>query len=142
MSTYNKVIMMGNLTRDPESKYLGQTALCEFGLAVNRKYKSAAGEQKEDVCFVDIKVWGKQAESCQQYLNKGSAVLVDGELRLETWDDKTSGSKRSKHTITAESVKFMSSKPVDDLNGPAQSQPAPQTANIPMPDSEGDEIPF
>ena len=139
MSTYNKVIMMGNLTRDPESKYLGQTALCEFGLAVNRKYKSAAGEQKEDVCFVDIKVWGKQAESCQQYLNKGSAVLVDGELRLETWDDKTSGSKRSKHTITAESVKFMSSKPVDELNGPAQ--PVPQTANIPMP-APGDEVQF
>jgi single-strand DNA-binding protein len=108
MASYNKVILMGNLTRDPELRYTGSgTAVCGLGLAVNRTYKTQSGELKEDPCFIDVTAWGKQAESCNSYLKKGAPVFVEGTLRLESWTDKTSGQNRSKHTISAESVRFL-----------------------------------
>ena len=108
MASFNKVILMGNLTRDPELRYTGSgTAVCGLGLAVNRTYKTQSGELKEDPCFIDVTAWGKQAESCNQYLKKGASVFVEGTIRLETWVDKNSGQNRSKHTISAESVRFL-----------------------------------
>ena len=108
MAAYNKVILMGNLTRDPELRYTGSgTAVCSLGLAVNRTYKTQSGELREDPCFIDITAWGKQAESCNNYLRKGAPVFVEGTLRLESWTDNASGQKRSKHTISADQVRFL-----------------------------------
>ena len=110
MAAYNKVILMGNLTRDPEIRYTGSgTAVCSLGLAVNRTYKTQSGELREDPCFIDVTAWGKQAESCNNYLKKGAPVFVEGTLRFETWTDKTSGQNRSKHTISADTVRFLGS---------------------------------
>lgn len=111
MSSYNKAILMGNLTRDPELKHTNNgTAVCSFGLAVNDKYKTAAGEDREEVYFADITVWGKQGENCAKYLKKGASALVEGKLCMDTWDDKDTGAKRSKTSITANNVKFTSAK--------------------------------
>ncbi len=107
MANLNKVFLMGNLTRDPELRYIpsGQ-AVSTLGLAVNNKFGK---DQKEDVLFIDVDVWGKTAENCTQYLHKGSPVFIEGRLRLQQWDDKTSGQKRSKVSVTANSVQFLSS---------------------------------
>jgi len=102
---FNKVILVGHLCDAPQLSYTTQgAAVCNFRLAVNTKYR--VGEDlKEDVLFVDITVWGKQGESCSQYLNKGSQVLVEGRLKMESWEKD--GEKRSKIVITASNVKFM-----------------------------------
>src|SRR5437762_1626193 len=95
--SYNKVILMGNITRDIELKYTpSNQAVAKIGLAVNRKYKTADGQLKEDVTFVDCEAWGKTAESMNQYLSKGKPVFIEGRLRLDTWKDKQDGSNRSK----------------------------------------------
>ena len=109
MASLNKVMLMGNLTRNPEIRYTpsGQ-AVCDLGLAMNRRY-SVNGQDREDVCFVDIVVWAKQAESCSKYLHKGSLVFVDGRLHNDNWEDKD-GKKRSRLRITAERVQFLNSK--------------------------------
>jgi single-strand DNA-binding protein len=110
MANYNKIIIMGNLTRDPDYKQLGNgQALCRLTIANNRTYKNRqTGATVSDVCFVDVDVWGPQAESCRQYLQKGRPVLVDGRLKLENWKDNE-GKPRSKHLIVAESVTFLGS---------------------------------
>lgn len=110
MSSFNRVIMAGNLTRDPDYKQLtsGQ-AVCRLGLASNRQFKNKqSGDMIQEVCYIDIDVWGPQAESCRQYLQKGRPVLVEGRLKLDTWDD-ANGQKRSKHSIVADRVVFLSS---------------------------------
>lgn len=108
---FNKVIMVGNLTRDVELKYLPSgSAVAKIGLASNRKYKKQDGESAEDTCFVDVSLFGRTAEVANQYLKKGSQVLIEGRLNFETWTD-ASGQKRSKHTITAESMQMLGSKP-------------------------------
>lgn len=110
MSSYNRVIIMGNLTRDPDYKQLtsGQ-AVCRLGLASNRQFKNKqSGDMIQEVCYIDVDVWGPQAESCRQYLQKGRPVLVEGRLKLDTWDD-ANGQKRSKHSIVADNVKFLGS---------------------------------
>ena len=109
MASLNKVLLMGNLTRTPELRYTpsGQ-AVCDLGLAVNRKY-SVNGQDREDVCFIDIVVWAKQAESCSKYLQKGSPVFIEGRLHNDTWEDKD-GKKKSRMRVTAERVQFLSSK--------------------------------
>ncbi|HJO95073.1 MAG TPA: single-stranded DNA-binding protein [Victivallales bacterium] len=113
MASFNKVMLMGNLTRDPELRYTPSgSAVCDFSIAINRKY-STGGQEKEEVCFVDIVVWAKQAESCGKYLQKGSAVFVEGRLRNDNWEDKD-GRKRSRLRITAERVQFLSSSRNDD----------------------------
>ncbi len=107
---YNKVILIGNLTRDPEVRYSPQgTPIANFSLAINRKYK-VGDEQKEEVSYFDIVVFGRQAETSSQYLNKGSAVLIDGRLQQRRWDDKETGQKRSKVEVVAEVVRFMPKK--------------------------------
>jgi len=108
MASFNRIIMVGNLTRDPELKQLtsGQ-AVCRLGLASNRQFKNKqSGSMVQEVCYVDIDVWGPQAESCNQYLQKGNAVLVEGRLKFDTWEDPQ-GQTRSKHSIVADRVVFM-----------------------------------
>ena len=95
MASYNKVLLMGNLTRDPEVRYTPKgTAIANLGLAVNRRWTTETGEQKEEVTFLDIEVWGRQAETVGQYLSKGKPIFVEGRLRLDSWDDKESGQKK------------------------------------------------
>jgi single-strand DNA-binding protein len=109
MASYNRVVMIGNLTRDPEYKQLpsGQ-AVCRLGLAVNRQIKSKqSGNVVQEVCFIDIDVWGAQAESCHQYLQKGRPILVEGRLKYDSWQDQQ-GQTRSKHSIVADRVLFLS----------------------------------
>ena len=105
MANFNKVLLMGNLTRDPELRYTANgAAVTGFGLAVNRKYKQG-DEWKDDVCFVDITVWGKQGENCAEYLSKGRPVFVEGYLRFSSWE--SDGQKRSKLEVVANTVQFL-----------------------------------
>ncbi len=107
MTSFNKVILIGNLTKDPEVRYTPSgTPAANFRLAVNHRYKSGE-ELKEDVCFIDVVVFGKQAENCGQYLSKGQSVIVDGRLQERRWETDD-GQKRSRHEIVAQSVRFMS----------------------------------
>lgn len=109
MAAFNRVIIVGNLTRDPEYRNLASgQAVCRLGLATNRQFKNKqTGSMVQEVCYIDVDVWGAQAESCRQYLQKGRPVLVEGRLKLDSWDDQ-SGQKRSKHSIVAERVVFLS----------------------------------
>lgn len=110
MASFNKVILMGNLTKDPEVRYTPSgTAVASFGLAVNRRYKQG-DETKEEVCFIDIVVFGKQAETSGQYLSKGQGVIVDGRLQQRRWDAED-GQKRSKHEVVAQSIQFLPKRP-------------------------------
>jgi single-strand DNA-binding protein len=109
MAAFNRVILIGNLTRDPEYRNLASgQAVCRLGLATNRQFKNKqTGSLVQEVCYIDVDVWGAQAESCRQYLLKGRPVLIEGRLKLDSWDDQT-GQKRSKHSIVAERVVFLS----------------------------------
>lgn len=108
MPSFNKVILMGNLTRDPDMRFTQSgEAVASFGMAVNRKYKSG-DEWKQKVCYIDITVWGKSGENCAEYLKKGSSVLIEGELEYETWEKD--GAKQSKHKVTARNVQFLDKK--------------------------------
>ncbi|MGC4031062.1 MAG: single-stranded DNA-binding protein [Tepidisphaeraceae bacterium] len=108
MAALNKVMLIGNLTRDPQLKYLpNQTAVCEFGLAVTRKFKSANGEQREDTAFVDCTVFGRGGEIFNQYMTKGKPVYVEGRLKLDQWEDKNGGGKRSKLSVVVEDFQFL-----------------------------------
>ena len=107
MPNLNTVLLMGNLTRDPELRYIPSgAAVANFGLAVNRVYTSQDGEQKEEVCFVDIDAWGKTAENCANYLSKGRLVLVEGTLQFRSWETED-GQKRSKLSVRAFRVQFL-----------------------------------
>lgn len=108
MASFNKVLLMGNLTRDPQLKYLpSQTAVAEFGLACNRKFRTANGEDREEVTFVDVTAFGKQAEVINQYCQKGKALFVEGRLKYDQWEDKNGGGKRSKLTVVIENFQFV-----------------------------------
>nr|MDP9175989.1 single-stranded DNA-binding protein [Planctomycetota bacterium] len=109
MASVNRVILVGNLTRDPQMKYLpSQTAVVEFGLAMNRKFRTATGEDREEVCFVDCSAFGRQAEVINQYCQKGKLIFVEGRLKLDQWEDKQGGGKRSKLTVVVENFQFLS----------------------------------
>lgn len=108
MASLNKAFLMGNLTRDPELRYTtGGTAVCSFGLAMNRRYTTSQGEDREEVCFVDIESWGRTAETCDRYLNKGAPVMVEGRLKLDQWQDRQTGQRRSRLRVRAEQVHFL-----------------------------------
>ena len=151
MANYNKVILVGNLTRDPQMSYLpSQTAVVEFGLAVNRKWKDQQGNAKEEVCFVDCRSYGKQAETINQYMAKGRPILVEGRLQYDTWEGKD-GTKRSKHRVVVERFQFLGGQagrgaaPSPSAPSSRSAPPAPQTEeNIAPPSGEGDgeNIPF
>ena len=109
MASFNRIIVIGNLTRDPEYRTLASgQAVCRLGLATNRQFKNKqTGSLVQEVCYVDVDVWGAQAESCRQYLQKGRPVLVEGRLKQDSWEDQA-GQKRTKHSIVAERVVFLS----------------------------------
>jgi len=146
---YNKVILVGNLTRDVELKYTPSgTAIAKFGLATNRTYKdSITGENKQETMFIDITVFGRSAEVANQYLAKGRRVLVEGRLVLDQWVDAT-GQKRSKHSIVAEKLQFMDTKSQqnDAFKYEAPSTPQPQMPQqkqeVPSIDIDEEDIPF
>lgn len=106
---FNKVFLAGNLTRDPETRSVGGTEVCSFGLAVNRKYTAKSGEKKEETLFIDCTAWGKAGETIARYCSKGSGLFVEGELRLEQWEGRD-GSKQSKIKVTVLSFQFVGGK--------------------------------
>jgi len=111
MANVNRVILIGNLTRDPQLKYLpSQMAVAEFGLAINHKYKTASGEQREEVCFIECTAFGKGGELINQYCQKGRQLYVEGRLKFDTWEDKNGGGKRSRHTVFVENFQFLGSR--------------------------------
>ena len=115
MASLNKVFLIGNLTRDPDLRNTPSgAAVCEFGLAVNRRFV-ANGHEKTETCFVDITVWNKSAENCKRFLEKGSPVMIEGRLQLDQWDDREGGGKRSKLRVVAEVVQFLGRR--DDADG-------------------------
>ena len=108
MASYNKVLLMGNLTRDPQLRYTpAQMAVADFGIAVNNNFTTKSGEKREEVCFVDITAWGKQAEIINQYFQKGKPIFIEGRLKYDTWEDKQGGGKRHKLTVTLEGFQFV-----------------------------------
>ncbi len=118
---YNRVILVGNLTRDIELRYLQSgTAVGSTGIATNRRFKSAMGEQRDEVMFIDITFFGRTAEVANQYLKKGSKVLIEGRLKLDSWEDPN-GNKRSRHSIVVENMQMLDSK--GDTQTPTQAQP-------------------
>src|SRR4051794_12675218 len=108
MSSFNKVILMGNLTRDPQMKYLpSQTPVVEFGIATNRRFKTASGEGGEEGAFIDCSAFGKQAEVINQWCQKGKQLLIEGRLKYDTWEDRNGGGKRSKLSVVVENFQFV-----------------------------------
>lgn len=143
MNGLNRVLLIGNLTRDPVMRATpGGTSICELGLAVNRRYRTAAGEDRDEPCFVDIDVFSRQAEQCSRYLRKGALVFVEGRLKYDQWEDRATNQKRSRLKVTAERVQFMDSRPREEgaatgpqtqatapsPRGPARPAPAPTAA--------------
>ena len=111
MAYLNKVFLIGNLTRDPELRVTPKgTAICSFGLAVNRQYRDESGTARDETTFVDIEAWGKQGELVSKYLTKGSPCMVEGRLRLDSWEDRNSGQKRSKLKVVLDNVQFLSAR--------------------------------
>ena len=108
MAYLNKVLLIGNLTRDPELRVTPKgTAICQFGLAVNRQYKDESGATRDETAFIDIEAWGKQGELVSKYLQKGSPAFIEGRLRFDSWEDKQSGQKRNKLKVVLENVQFL-----------------------------------
>jgi single-strand DNA-binding protein len=155
MANFNKVILAGNLTRDPDLRFTAKgMAIAKFGLAVNRRWTSETGEKRDEATFVDIEAFGRQAETIGQYLRKGSPFLVEGRLKLDTWDDKQTNQKRSRLLVVLESFSFLESKgAVGVANEPPASRvaPAPPASPppppAPSPEPEGgapeeDDVPF
>jgi single-strand DNA-binding protein len=151
MANFNKVILAGNLTRDPELRYTPKgTAIARIGLAINRTWKSETGETKEEATFVDIEAWGRQAEVIAQYMKKGRPLLIEGRLKLDQWEDKNTHQKQSKLKVVLESFSFIDSKGGD--TGSPMQRPAPAAAiasepsSIPAesegPPPEEDDVPF
>jgi single-strand DNA-binding protein len=134
MASFNKVILMGNLTRDVELRHTpGNNAVANIGLAVNRRWKTPEGETREETTFVDCEAWGKTAEMMAQFFSKGRPVMVEGRLKMDTWQDKESGANRTKLKVVVENFHFVDSKPGSGGEGgggggrsyaPRQSQPA------------------
>ncbi len=154
MANLNKVLLMGNLTRDPEVRYTPKgTAVAELGIAVNRIYSGENGEKREEVTFVDVTVWGRTAENVGEYLKKGRPVFIEGRLQLDSWEDKTSGQKRNKLKVVADNVQFLGSRGGAGGGGPDEGEEAPRSrpssggSSSPPPKSapsepDDDDIPF
>jgi len=118
MPSFNRVTLMGNLTRDPQVKQLPTTTVAEFGLAMSRRFKASDGEDREEVCFVDCSAFGRQAETIAQYCTKGRPLFVEGRLKYDSWDDR-SGNKRSKVSVVVENFQFISPRGEENQNGGA-----------------------
>jgi single-strand DNA-binding protein len=152
MANLNRVLLIGNLTRDPEIRYTPKgTAVTEISLAVNRIYSGEDGEKKEETTFVDVTLWARQAEIAGQYLKKGRPVFIEGRLQLDSWDDKQTGQKRSRLRVVAENLQFLGSRQEGEGSGsPSAPRRTPSTSappGRPEPrdpdlDAEPDDIPF
>jgi len=156
MAYLNKVFLIGNLTRDPELRVTPKgTAICQFGIAVNRQFKDESGATRDETTFVDIEAWGKQGELVAKYLTKGSPAMVEGRLKFDQWEDKTSGQKRSKLKVVLDNVQFLSTRggggvgggggqggggaPADEGDG--GDRPAPRPA-APAKENLDEDVPF
>jgi single-strand DNA-binding protein len=162
MASFNKVILLGNLTRDPEIKYTPKgTAIANLGLAVNRVYSNDQGEKTEETTFIDVELWGRTAEIAQEYLRKGKPVLIEGRLKLDQWDDKATGQKRSKLRVVGETMQLLGGRDAGGGPGgpaggggeyggesrsaggpPRRPAPPPQKPQDPDLDQPEDDIPF
>ena len=152
-ASINRVVLVGNLTRDPELRYTPKgVAIAKIGLAVNRTWRTETGESKEEVTFVDIDAFGRQAETIGQYLKKGRPILIEGRLRLDQWDDKQTGQKRSKLGVVLEGFQFLgggnraeggagenqrrpsaaTSAPAPTPAGEAEAPPPPEEDDVPF----------
>lgn len=125
MANLNKVMLIGNLTRDPELRVTPKgTAICQFSLAVNRKYKGADGNDAEEVVFVDLEAWGKTGETISKYCTKGKPLFVEGRLKLDQWEDKTTKEKRSRMKVVVEQFQFLGDGRAATGGAPAAQKPA------------------
>jgi single-strand DNA-binding protein len=134
MASFNRVMLLGNLTRDPQMRYLpSQMAVTDFGLACNRKFKTASGEQREEVLFVDCSAFGRTAEVINQYCTKGKPIFIEGRLKYETWEDKNGGGKRHKLSVVVETMQLLGGRDgpapagadADSSGGPEDGPPPP-----------------
>jgi single-strand DNA-binding protein len=153
MANLNRVLLIGNLTRDPEIRYTPKgTAVAEIGIAINRVFSGEDGEKREEVTFVDVTLWSRLAELAEQYLKKGRPVFIEGRLQLDSWDDKQTGQKRSRLRVIAENLQFLGARgegepgatggaPAPRRSGPAPA-PRPNPPRDPDLDTEPDDIPF
>ena len=160
MANLNKVMLIGNLTRDPELRHTPKgTAVSEISMAINRVWNNEQGQKQEETTFVEVTLWGRQAELAQQYLTKGRPVYIEGRLQLDSWDDKETGKKRSKLRVIGENMQFLSSgagagansggggyseRPQQASSAPQQRSGPPQGASAAPADDyqEDDDIPF
>ena len=152
MANFNKVMLMGNLTRDPEVRYTPKgTAVAEIGLAVNRIYSGENNEKREETTFVDVTLWGRTAEVAGEYLKKGRPVFIEGRLQLDSWEDKQSGQKRSKLRVVAEGMQLIGSRggsgssegdEAASSSRTSGSRTTPPPKNAPPAAPDDDEIPF
>ena len=140
MANYNRVILIGNLTRDPELRYTPSgTAVTDLGLAINRRYRTREGEWRDEVCFVDVSVMGRSAETCAQYLKKGRPAMVEGHLKLDQWEGKD-GQRRSKLRVAGERVQFLGGR--GEAPAPPSGPPDSGRESQPLDDLQSDDIPF
>src|SRR3954470_17821087 len=154
MASFNKVILVGNLTRDPEVRYTPKgSAVCDLGLAVNRQYSLDNGEKREEVTYVDVVLWARLAEIAGEYLKKGRPVFIEGRLQMDSWDDKQTGQKRTKLRVVGETMQLLGSRPggsggggeMEDAGGGGVPRSSGRTApppKAPASEPDDDEIPF
>ena len=152
MASFNKVILLGNLTRDPKVRYTPKgSAVCDLGIAVNRVYTTDSGEKREEVTYVDVVLWARLAEIAGEYLKKGRPVFIEGRLQMDSWDDKQTGQKRTKLRVVGESMQLLGGRP-GGAGGPAEAATenrqvsggktsAPPKPSAPS-QADEDEIPF
>lgn len=147
MANLNKVMLIGNLTRDPELRYTPKgTAVADIGMAINRVWSNESGQKQEETTFVDVTLWGRQAELAEKYLGKGRGVYIEGRLQLDTWDDKETGKKRSKLKVVGENLQFLPDGKggSGDSVGAQRSQSDQSSSGKPAAalDEDEDDIPF
>lgn len=151
MANVNKVILIGNVTRDPEVKFTPKgSAVTDVGMAINRKYTLDNGEKREETTFVEVTLWGRQAEIAGEYLKKGRPVYIEGRLQLDTWDDKQSGQKRTKLRVVGENLQLLGSRPGGPSGGSpeggesssSKERPPQRPAHSTSSPEEADDIPF
>jgi single-strand DNA-binding protein len=136
MANLNKVMLIGNLTRDPELRVTPQgTAICQFSLAINRKWKEERGGEREEVVFVDIEAWAKTGETIAKYCTKGRPLFVEGRLKLDQWEDKTTKEKRSRMKVVVENFQFLGTGKPNENQGGSQTEREPDRSPAPRPAS-------
>ena len=144
MANLNRVLLIGNLTRDPEIRYTPKgTAVADVGLAINRVLNTEEGERREEVTYVDVVLWARLAEIADQYLKKGRPVFIEGRLQLDSWDDKQTGQKRSRLRVIGENLQLLGGKEKPALSAPAPDRgPTPQPRRPEVPAPALDKPPF